>query len=231
MCSSDLHETVGEDMELVADLRRHGIETGGPDRVEFVPDPVAWTEAPEQVRVLARQRDRWQRGLADVMWRNRRLLFNPRYRTLGLVVYPYFLFVELLGPLVELAGLVGLAVAIALGAVDWPFAVLFFLVAYGYGLLLSGFTLFLEEASDRRYARIRDRFVLLAWTVLESIGYRQMTVIWRVKGMVNYLLGRQSWGAMTRRGFSPTTPALPPPDDAASSGRTALSAPPPPRAP
>ena len=222
-----VHETVGEDMELVAALRRNGIESGGPDRVEFVPDPVAWTEAPEQVRVLARQRDRWQRGLFDVMWRNRTLLFNPRYRALGLAVYPYFLFVELLGPVVEMTGLIGLLVAILLDAVDWPFAALFFLVAYGYGLLLSGFTLFLEEASERRYARIRDRFVLLAWTVLESVGYRQMTVVWRLKGMLNYLRRRQSWGAMTRRGFSQPSPALPTPDDGASSGRTALPAPPP----
>src|SRR5581483_10908009 len=59
-----LHETVGEDMELIARLRRQGIEQGTPHRVEFIPDPVAWTEAPESLRVLGRQRDRWQRGLA-----------------------------------------------------------------------------------------------------------------------------------------------------------------------
>jgi len=224
-------DTVGEDMALVVQLRRHGVETGGPDQVEFVPDPVAWTEAPERVRVLARQRNRWQRGLFDVLWRNRTLLYNPRYGALGLLVYPYFLFVELLGPLVELIGVIGLIVAILLDAVDWPFAMFFFLVAYGYGLLLSGFTLVLAEASNRPYARIRDRFVLLAWTVVESVGYRQATVVWRLDGMLGYLRGSQSWGTMTRRGFSPSTPATPRPDDAASSGRTALPAPPPRRGP
>ncbi|MCA1689562.1 MAG: glycosyltransferase family 2 protein, partial [Actinobacteria bacterium] len=77
--------TVGEDMELVARLRKRGIERNGPRRVEFIPDPVAWTEVPESLRVLGRQRDRWHRGLADVLWRHRRVLFNPRYGTLGLL--------------------------------------------------------------------------------------------------------------------------------------------------
>ncbi|HYT10627.1 MAG TPA: glycosyltransferase family 2 protein [Mycobacteriales bacterium] len=78
-------DTVGEDMELVVRLRRRGIEAGGPAEVVFVPDPVAWTEVPESVRVLGRQRDRWQRGLADVLVRHRRLIGNPRYGALGRV--------------------------------------------------------------------------------------------------------------------------------------------------
>ncbi len=61
-----VHDTVGEDMELIADLRRQGQERGTASRVDFVPDPVAWTEVPESLRVLGRQRDRWHRGLTDV---------------------------------------------------------------------------------------------------------------------------------------------------------------------
>ena len=105
--------------------------------VVFVPDPVAWTEAPESARVLGRQRDRWHRGLADTLWRHRRLLLNPRYGPLGLVSYPYFLFIELLAPLVEVFGVLALPAALALHAVNWQFALLLFLVAYCYGLWLT----------------------------------------------------------------------------------------------
>ena len=84
------HDTVGEDIELVLRLRRQGYELNQPCRVEFIPDPVAWTEVPNSLRVLASQRDRWHRGLADAMWRHRRVLLNPRYGALGMVVYPYF---------------------------------------------------------------------------------------------------------------------------------------------
>lgn len=198
-----LHETVGEDMELVARLRRQGIEDGTPSRVEFIPDPVAWTEVPESLRVLGRQRDRWQRGLADVLWRYRDVPLRPRYGTLGLVAFPYFILVELLAPLIEVVGLLGLGAALAVGAVDGSFALLFFLVAYGFGILLSLLTLVLDELSFPRYERIRDRLVLVPWAVLESLGYRQLTAYWRLRGLVKFLRGRTDWGVMTRTGFAP----------------------------
>jgi cellulose synthase/poly-beta-1,6-N-acetylglucosamine synthase-like glycosyltransferase len=197
-----VHDTVGEDMELVASLRRGGIEHGGPSEVRFVPDPVAWTEVPESLRALGRQRDRWQRGLADVLWRHRRVLGNPRYRALGLAVFPYFVAVELLGPVIEALGLVGLAAALLLGAVDGSFALIFFLAAYGYGLVLSAATLLLEEWGARRYRRFRDRLICIPWAIVESLGYRQLTVVWRLRGLWRYLRGRSDWGAMARRGFS-----------------------------
>ncbi len=196
-----VHDTVGEDMELVANLRRRGIEHGGPKQVRFVPDPVAWTEVPDSLGVLGRQRDRWQRGLADVLWRHRRLLLNPRYGALGLVVMPYFVAVELCGPIIEALGLVGLAVSLPMGVVDLNFAIIIFLAAYGYGLILSAFTLLLEDLGARAYDRLSDRLVMLPWVVLESFGYRQLTVVWRLRGHWRYLRGRQDWGAMARSGF------------------------------
>lgn len=196
------HDTVGEDMELVARLRRHGYETAGFHQVDFIPDPVAWTEAPGTLRVLGRQRDRWHRGLTDVLWRHKRVLFNARYRAFGLVVFPYFVFVELLAPVVEIVGLVGLALGVSLGAVDLGFAALFFLVAYGLGLVLTVCTLLLEEFSFHRYERLSDRAWLVVWAMTESLGYRQATVVWRVRGIWKYLRKRTDWGTMTRKGFA-----------------------------
>jgi cellulose synthase/poly-beta-1,6-N-acetylglucosamine synthase-like glycosyltransferase len=197
-----LHDTVGEDMELVARLRRNSYLTGGPKRVEFIPDPVAWTEAPESIRVLGRQRDRWHRGLSDVLWRYRGVMFNPRYRAFGLVVYPYFFFVELLAPVIELIGLLGLGIGLLIGAINVPFAILFFLVAYGLGAVLTLFTLVLEEISYHRYDSVGGRARMVMWALLENLGYRQMTVVWRIRGIVKYLRGRKDWGAMTRTGFT-----------------------------
>lgn len=196
-------DTVGEDIEIVVRLRRRSYETRGPGRVEFIPDPVAWTEAPESLGVLGRQRDRWQRGLADSLWRHRRILFSPRYGALGLVVYPYFVLVELMAPVVEAVGLIGLATGLVVGAIDIQFALLFFLLAYGYGLVLGVLTLILEEVTFLRYARFGDRMLLLVWILGENFGYRQLTVLWRLRGIANYVRGRKHWGAMERRGFAP----------------------------
>jgi cellulose synthase/poly-beta-1,6-N-acetylglucosamine synthase-like glycosyltransferase len=199
-----MHDTVGEDMELVVRLRRQAAEKKMPDRIEFLPDPVAWTEVPESLRVLGRQRDRWHRGLADVLWRHRRLLCNPRYGSVGLIAYPYFFFIELLAPLVEALGLVFLIVGLMVNALDLSFACLFFLVAYGYGLVLSACTLVLEELNFHRYQGVKDRLFLLLWSMLEPVGYRQLTVYWRLRGLIKFFRGRTDWGNMERRGFSPT---------------------------
>ncbi len=193
--------TVGEDMEIVARLRRHGYENKTLWRVAFLPDPVAWTEAPETLRVLASQRDRWYRGLTEVLWRHRRMFFNPRYGALGLVVYPYFLGVELLAPIVEAMGLMILMVSLAAQAVDLQFALLFFLAAYGYGAILSVATLLFEELCYRRYEGMCDRCWMLVWALVENLGYRQMTVIWRLRGLAKLFLGDHDWGSMARKGF------------------------------
>lgn len=198
-------DTVGEDMELVLRLRRKGYEDGTPAEAGFVPDPVAWTEVPESTRVLGRQRDRWHRGLADVLVRHRAIFGNPKYGGMGMVGYPYFFFVELLAPVVEAVGLIGAVVGLTIGAINVPFAIMFFLLAYGYGILLSIMTLLLEELSYHRYTRMSDRLRLVGWIFLENLGYRQLTVIWRLRGLIKYLRGKKDWGSMERRGLSRAT--------------------------
>lgn len=193
--------TVGEDMELVIRLRRRAVEEGRSGRVEFVPQPVAWTEAPTTVGVLGRQRDRWHRGLGEGLWRHRDCIGRPRYGSLGMVAMPVFLVLELLGPVIEALGAVGLLLGLVLGALDVRFAVAFFLAAYGFGLVLDAVALALDEVGTRRYRRVRDRLLLMVWSVVESIGYRQLTVWWRCRGLVMLVRRRGDWGSMARSGF------------------------------
>lgn len=203
------NDTVGEDVELVVRLRRQGFERGGPTRVDFIPDPVAWTQVPESLRVLGRQRDRWHRGLADALWRHRRLLFDPRYGALGLVGYPFFLFIELLAPILEALGIGVVVLGLLLGVIDVPFALLIFLLSYGYGLLLTLSAVLLEELSYRRYSRAGERLWLIGLALLEVFGYRQLTVIWRLRGLAGFLRKRRDWGVMDRQGFASANAAHP----------------------
>ena len=76
------------------------------------------------------------------------------------------------------------------------------LLAYGYGLVLTACTLVLEEMSYLRYEKVGDRLVLLLWVLLENFGYRQLSVVWRLRGLVKYLRGSKGWGAMEREGFN-----------------------------
>lgn len=198
------HDTVGEDMELVLRLRRRAYEDERRHTIVFVPDAVAWTEAPESLRVLGGQRDRWHRGLTDVLWRHRRLFMNPRYGVVGLICVPFFFFIELLAPVVEMLGWIALVLSVAVGLFDPPTAGLVFLAAYGAGVVLSCYALLLDELSLGRYRRLRDRVLLLGYVVLESFWFRPLTTLWRLRGIWKYLRGRTEWGNMEHRGFAAT---------------------------
>ena len=194
-------DTVGEDMELVVRLHRACRERGVPYRITFIPDPVAWTECPETVRVLGRQRDRWQRGLTEVLTRHRRMLLRPRFGRIGLLAYPYFFFLEMLGPAVEMAGYLAFVVLLAMGRGSGPYTWALLAVALGFGVALSVAAVALEELSFRRYPRIRDVVGLFGLAVAENFGYRQLSTWWRIRGMISAMRGAKGWGTMTRKGF------------------------------
>jgi len=197
-------DTVGEDMELVVRIHRHMRENKRPYKITFVPDPVAWTECPEEVAVLGRQRDRWQRGLLESLVRHRVMLFNPRYGRLGLFAYPYFFFLEMIGPLVEAAGYLAFLLTVLAGRAEALYVGAFLSVAFFLGMVLSISAVCLEELTFRRYPRRRDLWVLFLMGILENLGFRQLNTYWRMKGTISGFLGKEGWGAMTRKGFEAT---------------------------
>lgn len=194
-------DTVGEDMELVVRLHRFCREQKRRYAIRFVGDPVAWTECPESLTVLGRQRDRWQRGLSQVLMRHRKMLFNPRYGRVGMMAYPYFFFLEMVGPAIEALGYTVFLVALVTGSLSWLHALAFFLVSVGLGILLSIMSVVLEEISFRRYNRVGDLLRLFWLSIEENLGYRQLNTYWRLRGLYSSMRGRMEWGDMTRRGF------------------------------
>ncbi len=194
-------DTVGEDMELVVRLHRLSREKKIPYRVTFVPDPVAWTEAPETLGALGRQRDRWQRGLMQSLHRHRVMMFNPRYGRVGMVGYPYFYLLEGLGPVVEICGYVAFGIAIYMGWVSTPFMIAFLTLALVFGIALSVASVALEELVFRRYARLSDFLQLFALAVLENFGYRQILTFYRFRGVFARPGRSRQWGRQERRGI------------------------------
>lgn len=194
-------DTVGEDMELVVRLHRHCREQGIDYKIGFVPDPVAWTECPENLTILGRQRDRWQRGLLESLLRHKVMLLNPRYGRLGLVAFPYFFFLEMIGPVVEGLGYFLFLFTVLAGKASIQYVSAFLGVAFILGVVLSISAVCLEEITFRRYPKRSDLFQLFIIGALENFGYRQLNTLWRVRGTLASLRGRGGWGVMTRKGF------------------------------
>jgi cellulose synthase/poly-beta-1,6-N-acetylglucosamine synthase-like glycosyltransferase len=189
-------------MELVTRMHRYMGEHGLPYKVVFVPDPVCWTEAPENLKILGRQRNRWHRGLLDTLLIHRNMAFNPKHGVIGMLAIPYFILFELLGPIIEGIGYLAVIVSLAMGTLSIEIFIVFFIVAVVYGIFLSVGAVLLEEISFHRYPRARDLIRLIGMAVLENFGYRQITVWWRIKAFFDYFRGVQTWGTMQRSGFS-----------------------------
>lgn len=195
-------DTVGEDMELTVRLHRLMLEKQQPYRIDFIPDPVAWTEVPETAKVLSRQRERWHRGLIDTLWRHRSMMFRFDFGNIGIVAYPFFVFGEALAPVFEVLGYFGVILGLYFGVINIPFAILFFFVAWGLMLILTFFSIFMEETSFRKYNQQNDIYKMFLYAILENIGYRQMTVFYRLKAFWKFFKKDKQWGDMQRKGFT-----------------------------
>jgi len=194
-------KTVGEDFELIVRLHRMCRAARRPYRVVYVPDPVCWTEAPERARFLRRQRQRWYRGLLEVLFIHRRMLFNPRYGTVGMLALPSFLLFEALGPVVELSGYVVTVALWVTGGINLVTFALLLLICVLYGQVLTLGSITLEDATPNRFPGLSPlaRIRWYAWA--ENFGFRQLMQVWRISGLWQMIRG-SGWGAMERKGLS-----------------------------
>lgn len=187
-------DTVGEDMEIIVRIHRYCHEHGIPYRINYIPDPVAWTECPETPRVLGRQRDRWQRGLWESLNRHRVIMMNPKYGALGVLGFPYFFFFEMLGPAIEFFGYLSFIVTVILGEASMVYIFAFLMVAFVLGVALSVSAVGLDELSFRRYTKFSDLFRLFYFAILENFGYRQYLLFYRFRGIISALRRSKEWG-------------------------------------
>lgn len=198
-------DTITEDFDLLVRLHRYLIQEGREYDIEFLPQPVIWTEVPESLAVLSRQRRRWYRGMVETLWTNRDMIGNPRYGRIGVYILPFFALAEFLGPLIEGLGYVIIPIAVYFGVLNIEFFVLYFVVTTAFGVFLSWFGVYSEVTSFRRYDDPREILSLLGDGVLENFGYRQWKMYLAWRGLFEYLRGDTSWGTMDRAGFDDET--------------------------
>jgi cellulose synthase/poly-beta-1,6-N-acetylglucosamine synthase-like glycosyltransferase len=200
-CGGYSTETVGEDMELVVRMRRYMEELDEPYKVSFIPDPLCWTEAPSTFRILGRQRNRWTRGTIETLSFHRKMLFNPQYGILGILSYPYWLFFEFLAPIIEFFGTVGLIVYCFTYSINWQ-AILIMVGVICIGILYSIFAIMMEVLTYNQYKQRKDILKLVLVAILEPFVFHPFVVLSAIKGNFDLLRKNNSWGEMTRQGFT-----------------------------
>ena len=192
---------IGEDMDLTIRLQKYFRGRGEPIRIAFDPNPLGWTQAPEDWRSLRSQRYRWRRGLLQVLWRHRQVIGRPRFGVVGLGVMPYILVFEGLGPLLEISGYVLTAAAALLGLLNWQIFVVMTAVSVLFGAAVTLLALLMSDIATRRYMGGRDLMLLVLVVLLESCGYRQVNAWWGCVGTWQAATSPAGWGVIKRRAF------------------------------
>jgi poly-beta-1,6-N-acetyl-D-glucosamine synthase len=193
--------SVGEDMELIVRMRRYMIEHKLKYRIVYIPDPLCWTEAPEKLKILGRQRNRWTRGTIDTLFTHFKLFFNPKYKNLGMIGYPYWFFFEWLAPIIEFFGILYFILIAALGNPNWPFFFLLLAFVYLFAVSYSIWAILFEELTYHRYRKVKHIFRLVLTVFFEPFFYHPLTVWFALRGNFHYLTGKSGWGKMERAGF------------------------------
>ena len=194
-------DTVGEDMELVVRLTREYLEKKKEYRVTYVSNAYCYTELPSEAKTLLKQRNRWQRGLVDILSFHRKIIFNPRFKQIGMLGAPYFFIFEFLGPMLEAFGLVMLLVATLLGLLNLEILLAMFTVSIAFGVVISLSSLFMSEQDILMMSK-RDTATLILYAIVENFGYRQLISIHRVKSSFSALKESGQWGSQVRKGFA-----------------------------
>ncbi len=189
-------QTVGEDMDLVVRLHRYCLENKIKYKIVFIPDPICYTQVPSDLPSLLKQRNRWHRGLVDTLIYNKKMFLNPKYRIVGTFAFPYFLFIEALGPILEFTGYFAFVLFYFLGYLSTEFAFLFFVLAFVWGMWINVSSIFLDNFIYKRYSSIKDLLKLCFAGIIEFFGYRQLIAAERV--IATFQFWRKGWGKPKR---------------------------------
>ncbi len=195
-------KSLGEDMMLVVQLHKLKKKEKKKYRITFVPDTVCWTEIPSSVRVLKKQRIRWQMGLIESIMDNKDMFFNPKYGNIGLFSIPFYFFSEIIPPFIEIIGYIIMAYGIFIKAIPLYYAINFFLVTWIYSGIHSSIAIVLEHYGTGTTLNVLNFVVKGFVSLLENLFYRQLNLIYRIAGVFTFLTKKREWGSMEREGFT-----------------------------
>lgn len=191
-------ETLAEDQDLTIAVQRAGWH------VSYDQSAIAWTEAPQSLRQLARQRFRWAFGTIQCIWKHKRVMADGWPRGLAFLGLPqaiiFQLMFALVSPIIDLALIINI------------FSTVTSIQEHGYTAMkgdLHRVALFwiLFAAIDITAGLIaialekRENWRLMAWLIPQRIVYRQIMYYVVIKALVQALRGpRVGWSSIARSG-------------------------------
>ncbi|WP_223439380.1 glycosyltransferase family 2 protein [Polaribacter litorisediminis] len=191
-----------EDMDMLTRMAVHMMNNRLDYKIGYIPLSCCWTEGPPNIQILGRQRTRWASGLFQMFSDHRRILFNPKYRRMGLITFPYTFIYEFLAPIIETFGLLFSIFLLFYGYVNWNFAPLILLYSYTFAIMISSIVIIWDQMTFKYYNTTREVLSLFITAFIEPIFYHPLIVFFSLKGYFSFITSQElAWGTMTRQGF------------------------------
>lgn len=204
-------QTVCEDMEIVVRLWQYRRDKKLKAKAVFLPEPVCWTEVPDNARNLFKQRSRWHQGLAETLKIHQRMIFEPAYGMTGLIGLPYYFVFELLSPVIKLFTLFFIVISAIYGVINFKWSILLLVsVMLITALILSSTTAMIEKWSQKQHAVTRDALRyksygdwiwLITSGILAEFSYSFYKIVAQISGLINFLRGKSNWNKFARTGI------------------------------
>lgn len=193
------HSTMGEDMELVVKLHEYCTMNDIPYCIKYATDAICWSQAPERLRDLCKQRKRWHLGLFQSMWKHRVMLFNAKFGLVSFVSFFYFLLYELLSPFIELLGLLTMATAYLFDLINLPFMLLFFAIYAVFGCILTLTAFFARTQTIDLKISAKDALKAIFLCFFEITFLRFVMAFVRSTAFLGYKTKKLNWGRIERK--------------------------------
>ena len=204
-------ESFAEDMDMIARMVRYMCDADEDYRIVQLPETCCWTEGPSTLKVLARQRMRWGRGLLQFFGVHRDMIFNRNYRQFGMITLPYIMIFELLAPAIEFSGYAVIISLFVSGAINYHTIWIVFLALFSFAQMLTMSIISFDIYVGNAFKKKSEYFRFFLASVLEPFLYHPLNVYFSLRGYLKQILGlRMVWGNMTRKGFAqPQAPVIP----------------------
>ena len=193
------HGTMGEDMELVVKLHSYCLTNKIPYSIKYATDAVCWTQVPEKLSDLKKQRKRWHLGLFQTMWKHKKMMANPKYGAVGFISYMYFLLYELLSPFIEVFGVFTMIMAYCIDLLNLPFMLLFMLIYASYNSILTLTAFFSRIQTIDLTVKPRDCFKAIMLCFFEVTTLRFIMAFVRLTAFKGYKKKKLDWGRIERK--------------------------------
>ena len=191
-------KTVGEDMELVMKLHVFCKANSIPYTIKYLSDAICWSQAPERLRDLIKQRKRWHIGLLQSMMKYKEMFCNFKYGLISFISFVYFLIYELFSPVIEVIGLITIIVSYYMNLINLPFMIVFLILYAGFGAILS-VTIFLARIYvEESKIKAMDILKAIFLCVFEITILRQIMSLVRMFAMLTYRKDKVKWGKIKR---------------------------------